>query len=88
MTNNQGDLTLVERLALNECAQTNRNRCLYWWRPKTMARLNAKGLVEAWLPQSVAERPRMKRRPWRLTDAGRQYLARISTLNLINGAQP
>ncbi len=47
---------------------------LYWWRPKAMEALAKLGFVETWLPPSVLERPRMKRRPWRITDLGRTAL--------------
>ena len=49
-------------------------RGLYWYREKTMQRLQAKGLVETWEPPSVAERPRMVARPWRITANGTQAL--------------
>ena len=42
----------------------------YWWREASMKKLEAMGFVEKYCPPSVAERPRMKARPWRVTSAG------------------
>lgn len=53
---------------------TVRTNRLYWFRQASMRELEALGYVEQWLPPSVAERPRMKQRPWRITDAGRAAL--------------
>lgn len=67
-------LTKAQRAALAECAKSNHARILYWWRPRTMESLRALGLVDTWTPPSVAERPRLKRRPWIITPAGREAL--------------
>lgn len=69
--------------ALNEVARHNERGVCYWFRAKTMERLQARGLVETWTPPSVAERPRLKQRPWRLTDEGRAQRARLNTLALV-----
>jgi hypothetical protein len=70
--------------ALHEVARHNFKGVLYWFRPRTMERLQRLGLVEQWTPPSVAERPRLKARPWRLTDAGRAQRGRLNTLSLIS----
>lgn len=59
--------------ALSECESYSK-RSLYWFREASMRKLEAMGMVEQFTPPSVAERPRMKRRPWRIIDAGRQAL--------------
>nr|WP_303683007.1 hypothetical protein [Brevundimonas naejangsanensis] len=56
--------------ALDECKRHNDRGVLYWWRGKSMTALEEIGLVERWTPPSVAERPRLSARPWRLTDIG------------------
>lgn len=61
--------------ALTYCARQNRRGLLVWGAPKSMAALAEMGLVEQWTPPSVAERPRMKARPWRITEAGKAALA-------------
>lgn len=70
-------IELTPRLieALVECERyTTKIKGLYWWREASMKKLEAMGLVEQWLPPSVAERPRMKARPYRITDKGREFL--------------
>lgn len=69
-------MTKAEVLALNECARANAIGVCYWHRPRTMERLHLRGLVEKWAPPSVAERPRLRAMPWRLTDEGRAQRAR------------
>ena len=69
--------------ALKAVARHNEQGVLYWFRPRTMQRLCERGLVETWTPKSVAERPRLKQRPWRLTDEGRAQRARLNTLALV-----
>jgi hypothetical protein len=76
-------MTPREVKALNEVHRHDYARVLYWFRPKTMQLLHARGLVEQWTPPSVRERPRLKARPWRLTEEGRAYLARMNTLDLL-----
>lgn len=68
-------LTERERAALSECAHYHGRGICYWWRRKSMADLAARGLVEPFCPPSVAERPRMKSRPFRPTEAGRLALS-------------
>jgi len=76
------DLDALEKLAahhvaaLRELERHNAKGVCYWFRPKAMERLHSHGLAEQWTPPSVAERPRIKKRPWRITDAGRVFLAR------------
>jgi hypothetical protein len=67
-------LTPQLRAALAECAAHNRRDNLYWWRRTSMAKLEAMGLVEVYTPPSVAERPKLKLRPYRITPAGRLAL--------------
>ncbi|MBX5089396.1 hypothetical protein [Rhizobium lentis] len=55
-------------------AYSSKTGRLYWFRQSSMRELEALGYVEQWLPPSVAERPRMKQRPWRITEAGRAAL--------------
>jgi hypothetical protein len=50
-----------------------RNLC-FWGMRASMAALADMGLVETYTPPSVAERPRMKKRPYRITEAGRAAL--------------
>ncbi|MGR9413115.1 hypothetical protein [Rhizobium leguminosarum] len=54
---------------------SDRTNRLYWFRQASMRELAVLGYAEQWLPPSVAERPRMKQRPWRITDAGRAALS-------------
>ena len=61
--------------ALSEVARYSGGNRLYWWREASMQKLQQMGLVEQWLPASVAKRKRMKSRPWRITEAGKQALA-------------
>ncbi len=68
------DLDPNEIAALNECAYYSRAGRPYWWREASMRKLEARGLVEKHCPPSVAERPRMKSRPWRPTEAGLRWL--------------
>lgn len=76
------DLDALEKLAANHVAalreleRHNDKGICYWFRPKAMERLRLCGFAEQWTPRSVEERPRMKKRPWRITDAGRAFLAR------------
>ncbi|KAA0684579.1 hypothetical protein DTW90_36175 [Neorhizobium sp. P12A] len=66
--------------ALREIASySGRIGRLYWFRQALMRELAVMGYVEQWLPPSVAERPRMKQRPWRITDAGRVALIQANT---------
>ena len=81
-------MTKAEVEALDELARHNAKGLCYWWRPKTMERLRERGLVEQWTPPSVLERPRLKARPWRLTDAGRAQRARLNTLDLVRRPRP
>lgn len=68
-------LTPRLKAALKEVESYERKTgCLYWFREKSMAELQKLGLVETWTPKSVAERPQMKQRPWRITEAGRALL--------------
>lgn len=67
-------LTAHQSRVLGEVRRATDDRRCYWWRPKTMAVLQELGLVESYTPPSVAERPRMKARPWRITPAGRAAL--------------
>lgn len=60
--------------ALADCAYYSGRGQTYWWRPKSMQKLAEIGFVEQWVPPSLAERHRMKSRPWRITDAGRKAL--------------
>jgi hypothetical protein len=60
--------------ALEECARHNDRGTCYWFREKSMQGLAVLGLAERWTPPSVAERPRMMRRPWLVTRAGRELL--------------
>lgn len=77
-------MTKAEITALDECARANAKGILYWFRPRTMARLQRCGFVEKWSPPSVAERPRLKARPWRLTDEGKAQRARLATLSVLS----
>lgn len=76
------DLDALEKLAahhvaaLRELERYNAKGVCYWFRPKAMERLRSHGFAEQWTPPSVAERPRIKRRPWRITHAGEAFLAR------------
>lgn len=56
--------------ALDECKRHNDRGLFYWWREKSMTALEGMGLAEKWTPPSVAERPRLSSRPWRLTATG------------------
>lgn len=67
-------LTRAQREALSAYAHAADHACIYWGSPKTSATLSALGLVEKYLPPSVAQRPRMKARPYRITPAGRSAL--------------
>lgn len=71
----EGKLTKAQRDTLRELAgYEGRNRC-FWWRVASCKSLEALGLAETYTPPSVAERPRMKSRPYRLTEAARQALS-------------
>lgn len=48
--------------------------CCFWARPTSCARLAELGFAEQYTPPSVAERPRITTRPYRITEAGRQAL--------------
>jgi hypothetical protein len=61
--------------ALHEVSRYSGTNRLFWWREASMRKLQGLGFVEQWLPPSVAERKRMKARPWRITEAGRLVLA-------------
>lgn len=69
--------TLMRRhwAALAELAAYEGRNRLYWWREASMRVLIEHGFAEQYCPPSVAERPRMKRRPYRTTEAGRAALA-------------
>lgn len=75
-------MTEAERPALSEAqlrvlaiyGRIDGRNQLYWGSRKTSAALAALGLVEPYLPPSVAERPRMTARPYRITAAGRRAL--------------
>lgn len=69
-------LTVRQLEALHEVDEHQAKGLLYWIRPATMRQLADLGLVETWRPPSVAERPRMRARPYRLTTAGRARLER------------
>lgn len=69
-------MTKAQLDALREVA---RCRGPYWWRLASMRVLEAAGLVETYTPPSVAERPRLKARPYRITDEGRAALARATS---------
>jgi len=60
--------------ALDECDRYNARGLNFWWRVSSMAKLEAMGLVEKFTPPSVAERKRMTKRPYILTEAGRTAL--------------
>lgn len=81
-------MSKAEVAALDECARSNMAGILYWFRPMTMDRLRKRGLVEKWSPPSVLERPRLKARPWRLTDEGRAQRARLSSISAISTPSP
>lgn len=67
-------LTKGQRDTLRELAGFDgQNRC-YWWRQASCARLAELGLAEQYTPPSVAERPRLKARPYRITASGRAAL--------------
>ncbi|RAK51619.1 helix-turn-helix domain-containing protein [Phenylobacterium soli] len=59
---------------LRELASFDGNNRCYWFRPVSCAQLAELGLAETYTPPSVAERPRMKKRPYRITAAGRAAL--------------
>lgn len=60
--------------ALSECQRHNDSGLCYWWRTSSMRLLEERCLVAKWTPNSVAQRPRMKARPWKVTDLGRAVL--------------
>lgn len=68
--------SLTPRLfdALLEVGRYDGTGRLYWWRRTSMQQLEALGYVEQWLPNSVAQSPRMKARPYRLSATGRAAL--------------
>ena len=68
-------LTKAQSLALAVLGQADGRNVCVWIMPKTMASLVVLGLAETYTPPSVAERPRMKARPWRITPAGRAALS-------------
>lgn len=68
-------LTKAQARVLGIFGRIDGKNRLHWGTPKTSRELAAMGLLEAYLPPSVAERPRMKARPYRITEAGRATLA-------------
>lgn len=73
-----GKLTKAQRDTLRELsANEGRNWC-FWARPNSCAALAELGLAETYTPPSVAERPRMLARPFRITPTGRALLSNPS----------
>lgn len=76
MTSNsdlQGDgVKLTKRLqdALRQVGSCDGKNVCFWWLRASMSKLEALGLTEQYMPPSVAERPRLKLRPYRITPAG------------------
>lgn len=54
---------------LRELGHRDRSGALYWWRQASCKKLSAIGLAEP-----IMSRGSEKRRPYRLTDAGREML--------------
>ncbi len=67
-------MTKVTWDALAELASYEGRNRTYWWREASMLILIENGFAEQYTPPSVAERPRMKKRPYRITPAGRRAL--------------
>ncbi len=65
---------LADALAELGRHETANRGAVYWWRRASMEKLAALGLVETWLPKSMAHY-KGKTLPYRLTEAGRLALA-------------
>lgn len=68
-------LTKAQTDTLRELAWFGDRQCCYWARAASCARLATLGLAEQYTPPSVAERPRITTRPYRITPAGRAALS-------------
>lgn len=66
-------LTEAERGTLHEIARWTARGKQYWWRRASCAKLAEKGLAEPYAPPGVREEA--KRKPYRLTPAGRALLS-------------
>lgn len=73
----EGDRRL--RDALEDCHMYTAQIGPYWWRVASMEKLEALGLAEQYCPPSVAERPRVKARPYRLTNMGIMVLRALQS---------
>lgn len=67
-------LTKAQTDTLRELRTLDGKGICYWAREASCKRLAELGLAEQYTPPSVAERKRMKARPYRITPAGRQAL--------------
>lgn len=67
-------LTKAQLDTLRELSRIDGKGICYWARAASCARLAKAGLAEQYTPPSVAERKRMKARPYRITPAGRAAL--------------
>lgn len=67
-------LTKAQTDTLRELSRNDGRGLCFWARPASCAALAKLGLAETYTPPSVVERPRMKARPYRITDAGRAAL--------------
>ena len=68
-------LTKAQRETLKEMDRYEHRGWVYWFREASCRALAELGLAEQYLPPSVAQRPRMKARPYRITPAGRAALS-------------
>lgn len=68
-------LTKAQHDALKSYAWAADRGCIYWGSPKSSVVLASLGMIEKYCPPSVAERKRMKARPYHITPAGRAALS-------------
>ena len=73
-TKAMAELTKAQMEALAELASYEARGRTYWWREASMRVLIEHGLAEQYALPPLADRPRMKRRPYRITPAGRAAL--------------
>lgn len=70
----ESKLTKLQHDTLRALGRIDGKGLCFWERVGSCAVLAKLGLAETYTPPSVVERPRMKARPYRITEAGRAAL--------------